>query len=211
MKAPLSKLKWVGFFSGLVTLGLCVAFYAGAYAFVAKNRPGWMALLFWGIFLWWQLFPIFVAGFGTNFEFATLLRFPLSLQAFYLLGLGYGLSDYAALSGVCWVFSMIAGAGTAWGGSGPMGPGYTYCGLIHTRSTSNGQPVRVYARRASCQTAMTIQRAVWTGPPSQRQVHQGASEATSYMLLRHHPGWVCRPGLGAEICRNRTMTAAGLF
>jgi ABC-2 type transport system permease protein len=104
---------WVGFFSALVTLSLCFAFYAGGYAFLAKNRPGWMALLFWGIFLWWQLFPIFVAGFGSNFEFATLLRFPLSFRAFYLLGLGYGLSDYAALSAICWTISMIAGAATA--------------------------------------------------------------------------------------------------
>lgn len=104
---------WVGFFSAAVTLGLCFAFYAGAYAFLSTNRAGWMALLYWGIFLWWQVFPIFVAGFGSNFEFATLLRFPLSLRAFYLLGLGYGLSDYAALSAICWILSMVAGAATA--------------------------------------------------------------------------------------------------
>jgi ABC-2 type transport system permease protein len=104
---------WVGLVSALVTLGLCFAFYAGAYAFVAKRNAGLLTLLYWGIFLWWQVFPIFVAGFGSNFEFATLLRFPLSLRAFYLLGLGYGLSDYAALSAICWVVSMIAGAATA--------------------------------------------------------------------------------------------------
>src|SRR5208337_1727529 len=59
------------------------------------------------------LFPIFIAGFGVNFEFATLLRFPLSRRAFYLLGLGYGLSDFAAISSICWIVSMIAGAATA--------------------------------------------------------------------------------------------------
>jgi ABC-2 type transport system permease protein len=104
---------WVGIIGGVLILALCFAFYAGGYEFVAKYRAGWLALLYWGIFLWWQVFPIFVAGFGSNFEFATLLRFPLSLRAFYLLGLGYGLSDYAAISSICWILSMIAGAARA--------------------------------------------------------------------------------------------------
>lgn len=104
---------WAGIFSGLLTIGFCFAFFAGAYEFLAKNEAEWMALLYWGIFLWWQVFPIFVAGFGSNFEFGTLLRFPLSLRAFYLLGLGYGLSDFAALSSICWILSMIAGAASA--------------------------------------------------------------------------------------------------
>ena len=104
---------WAGVFSGLTVIGIAFAFYAGGYEFVAKHRAGWLGILFWGIFLWWQLFPILIAGFGTNFEFATLLRFPLSLQAFYLLGLGYGLSDFAALSSICWILSLIAGAATA--------------------------------------------------------------------------------------------------
>ncbi len=69
-----------------------------------------MALLFWALFLWWQVFPVFVAGFGANFEFRNLLRFPMSLKAFYLLGLGYGFSDFAAVSSICWIGSMIVAA-----------------------------------------------------------------------------------------------------
>jgi ABC-2 type transport system permease protein len=104
---------WVCFFSGAIVIGLSFAFFTGGYEFLAKGHIGLMSLLFWGIFLWWQVFPIFVAGFGSNFEFGTLLRFPLSLRAFYLLGLGYGLSDFAAISSICWVLCMIAGAATA--------------------------------------------------------------------------------------------------
>jgi len=104
---------WVGFVSAAVVVGLSFAFYAGGYTFIEKNRAEWLALLYWGIFLWWQVFPIFVAGFGSNFEFATLLRFPLSLRAFYLLGLGYGLADFAAVSSICWIFAMIAGVASA--------------------------------------------------------------------------------------------------
>ena len=104
---------WVVFFSACLVLGVAVAFYAGGHEFVAKNSLPWFALLYWLIFLWWQILPVFVAGFGSNFEFATLLRFPLSLRAFCLLGLGYGFSDLAAVSSICWIIAMIAGAANA--------------------------------------------------------------------------------------------------
>jgi ABC-2 type transport system permease protein len=96
-----------GVFSGLFVLAMCFTVYIGAYNFLAKGRPSWLALLFWGIFLYWQLIPVFVAGFGANFEFKTLLRFPLSLRAFYLLGLGYGLADFGAISSVIWILAML--------------------------------------------------------------------------------------------------------
>ena len=101
---------WAGFISAVLVLGLCFVFYEGTYAFLVKNRPQWIALLFWGLFVWWQVVPIFAAGFGANFEFKKLLRFPLSMPAFYLLGLGYGLADFAALSSIAWIISMLAGA-----------------------------------------------------------------------------------------------------
>src|SRR6516225_6085021 len=110
---------WVGLFSGLMVVGLALAFYAGGYEFIARGRAGWMALLYWAIFVWWQIFPLFVAGFGSNFEFATLLRFPLSLRAFYLLGLGYGLVDFGAVSSMLWILAMTAGAATVRAGVVP--------------------------------------------------------------------------------------------
>jgi ABC-2 type transport system permease protein len=96
--------------SGLLVIGLCVAFYVGTYFFLTKGHASWIALLFWALFLWWQVFPIFVAGFGANFEFKNLLRFPLSLRAFYLLGLGYGFADFAAVSSICWMAAMLVAA-----------------------------------------------------------------------------------------------------
>ena len=104
---------WVGFFSGALVLGFAVAFYAGGYEFIDHGRANWLGLLYWGVFVWWQVFPLFVMGFGSSFEFATLLRFPLSQRAFYLLGLGYGFTDFGAVSSVCWILSMVAGATVA--------------------------------------------------------------------------------------------------
>jgi len=68
-RLDLIGLIFTGVFSGILVAGLCFAFYAGGYYFVSRGRPERIALLFWGIFLFWQLFPVFVAGFGANFEF----------------------------------------------------------------------------------------------------------------------------------------------
>ena len=104
---------FAGVFAGVLVVGLCFAFFGGATAFLTVRRASWIGLLFWAIFLWWQVFPIFVAGFGVNFEFKTLLRFPLNRRTFYLLGLGYGFADFAAVSAVCWVAAMLLGAAMA--------------------------------------------------------------------------------------------------
>ena len=112
-RLDLIGLIFAGIFGGILVIGLCFAFYAGAYQFLSNNRPGWIALLFWGIFLFWQSIPLFVAGFGANFEFRTLLRFPMSLSAFYIIGLAYGLADFSAMASLCWLLSMTAGATVA--------------------------------------------------------------------------------------------------
>lgn len=100
-------------FAGFFVIGLCFVFWWGAYYSISAGHYGWLLLLFWGIFVFWQAFPLFVAGFGAPFEFRTLLRFPLSLSAFYIIGLAYGLADFAAVAGVCWLLSLAAGAAAA--------------------------------------------------------------------------------------------------
>jgi ABC-2 type transport system permease protein len=112
-RLDLIGLIFVGLFSSILVIGLSFAFFSGAYAFLSKGHPEWLAFLFWGIFFFWQLFPIFAAGFGANFEFRTLLRFPMSLSAFYAIGLAYGFADFSALASVCWLLSMTAGAAVA--------------------------------------------------------------------------------------------------
>jgi len=112
-RLDLIGLAFAAIFSSIVVIGLCFVFGWGAYFSISTGHYGWLLLLFWGIFFFWQAFPLFVAGFGAPFEFRTLLRFPLSLSAFYIIGLAYGLADFAAVSGVCWLLSLVAGAATA--------------------------------------------------------------------------------------------------
>ena len=106
-------LIFAGVFAALFILGLSLAFYFGAYTFLSGGHEAWIALLFWGIFLFWQLLPVFTAGFGAGFEFRTMLRFPVSLRAFYIIGLAYGLADFAAIASICWLIAMTIGATAA--------------------------------------------------------------------------------------------------
>src|SRR5258705_11167723 len=79
-RLDLIGLVFTGVFSGILVIGFCFAFYAGAYAFVSQGRLEWMALLFWGIFVFWQLFPVFVAGFWWDFAFSRLLGFSFCVR-----------------------------------------------------------------------------------------------------------------------------------
>ncbi len=102
-----------GVFAALAVLGVSVGFGFGAYTLLSGGHETWLALLFWAVLLFWQLFPIFTAGFGAGFEFRTLLRFPLSLRAFYVIGLAYGLADFAAVASICWLIAMSIGVASA--------------------------------------------------------------------------------------------------
>jgi ABC-2 type transport system permease protein len=112
-RLDLIGLVWAAIFSSFLVVGLSFAFCWGAYFSFSTGRLEWLLLLFWSIFLFWQTFPIFIAGFGATFEFRTLLRFPLSLTAFYLVGLAYGLADFCAIASICWLLAIAVGAGIA--------------------------------------------------------------------------------------------------
>ncbi len=100
-------------FASVFVVGLCGLFWWGAYFSASTGQFRWLLLLFWSVCLFWQAFPIFIAGFGAPFEFRTLLRFPLRFSAFYIIGLAYGLADFAAVCGTCWLLSIAVGVGMA--------------------------------------------------------------------------------------------------
>jgi len=96
---------------GLVFVaGIAIAIFAGTISFLDNHHEARFGLLFWGIFLWWQVLPIFVAGFSPSFSFRSLLRFPLKFSAFYSIGIAYGLADSAALASLVWLVTMIVAA-----------------------------------------------------------------------------------------------------
>jgi ABC-2 type transport system permease protein len=107
--ADLIGMAFASLFGAALVLGPTVGFYFAGYTLVSGGRLQWLGALFWGIFVFWQMIPIFAAGFGSKFEFRTLLRFPFSAAAFYLIGLAYGLADFPALASMCWLLALSAG------------------------------------------------------------------------------------------------------
>lgn len=112
-RLDLIGLGFAAFFAGIFVIGFCWLCWWGAYFSVSKGRLVWLLLLFWSISIFWQVFPLFIAGFGAPFEFRALLRFPLRFGAFYIIGLAYGLADFAAVCGTCWLLSVAVGIGMA--------------------------------------------------------------------------------------------------
>jgi ABC-2 type transport system permease protein len=97
----------------ILIIGPCFGFYFAGYSLISAGRLQWLAAPFWAIFIFWQVIPIFAAGFGASFEFRTLLRFPFSASAFYLIGLAYGLANFPTIACICWLLLMTAGAAVA--------------------------------------------------------------------------------------------------
>src|ERR1700761_1536023 len=98
--ADLVGMVFLSLIGTALVVGPSLAFYFLGKTFVSPGRLRWLPLPFWGIFIFWQIFPIFAMSFGSGFQFRTLLRFPLSVSAFYLIGLAYGLADFPAIASV---------------------------------------------------------------------------------------------------------------
>jgi ABC-2 type transport system permease protein len=98
-----------GLFSSMLVIGITIALFVGTKYIFEEHDEKYLGLIFLGLLVWWQLFPIMLAGFAPQFSFKTLLRFPLNFSTFYLLGLAYGLADAAALAALIWMGAMIAG------------------------------------------------------------------------------------------------------
>jgi ABC-2 type transport system permease protein len=112
-RLDLLAMIWMGVFGTAAIVGCSGFFFWAARMALTSGRSGRLGLLFWIIFVVWQILPILMAGFGNTLEFRKLLRFPLTLRAFYLISLGYGFADFAAVASVCWLLSMTAGAASA--------------------------------------------------------------------------------------------------
>lgn len=94
-------------FGGGALLGIAT------YFLVTRDEWRWLAGLLWIVFLFWQLYPLFAASVGVQFDFANLLRFPLRFTSFFALSLIYGLFDPGAVASLFWLFCMWVGLGVA--------------------------------------------------------------------------------------------------
>jgi len=74
----------------------------GAYSIMKSGHLQFMPVLFWTVFLVWQVLPVALASFQEQFDLNGLLRFPVGFGSFYLLNLVFGLVDVPTiLGGIC--------------------------------------------------------------------------------------------------------------
>lgn len=111
LEAVSSAILWL-LMTGLV-IGGGIFFGVATYYLVSHGQWQWLAGLMWIIFLFWQIYPIFAASVGPQFDFFNLLRFPLRLTSFLTLSVVYGLFDPGAVASLVWLLCMWIGLGIA--------------------------------------------------------------------------------------------------
>ncbi len=102
----------LGLLGSVVVLGGGFGLGAAAYFSVVK-RPEMLTVLFFIVFVIWQLMSLLAGAFTVEFDFRNLLRFPLRFPAFYIISLAYGLFDFSAVMALVWLVFIAAGIGLA--------------------------------------------------------------------------------------------------
>lgn len=119
-RMDLIGLVFAGLFSAVFVAGVTIAIFVGTVAIFEQHKEQYFGLLFLGLLAWWQLFPVLLAGFSAQFAFRSMLRFPLSFSAFYIIGLAYGFTDSAALAALIWMATMVAATAVAHAAAAPL-------------------------------------------------------------------------------------------
>ena len=93
--------------------GGAVGLAFGSWSFVHGGRVELLAILFWSIFLFWQLFPVMASAFAENIDSSNLLRFPLSFPSYFLVRVVFGASDPSTFVGSLWLLGLSVGVAVA--------------------------------------------------------------------------------------------------
>lgn len=115
LRGRLEMVSWIFVGLGFAAFGLGGAFGLGAaaWAIVSRGRVEWLALPFWGVLLYWQLFPLMATAFTENFDSSNFLRFPLRYRSYFLIRLAYGSLDPVNLVALLWLVGIAIGVGIA--------------------------------------------------------------------------------------------------
>jgi ABC-2 type transport system permease protein len=118
--AALARLRWHIFSNGLRStkgavevgariivfivyagVGLGMGSGAGASTYMIASSGHWqyLPIVFWAVFVIWQMVPIMLASFQEQFDLSCLLRFPVSFPSFFLLYIVFGLVDVSTIVG----------------------------------------------------------------------------------------------------------------
>lgn len=101
----------IGFAFAIGGLGGALGMGIAASIMISAGRPELLALLFWFVFFFWQLFPIMTTAFGGTTDASALLRFPLSYRSYFLVRMAFGAFDPATAVGTLWSLGILFGVG----------------------------------------------------------------------------------------------------
>jgi ABC-2 type transport system permease protein len=99
----------VSFFFAVLAFGGGLGLAILSYMSLSSGKPLVVAVFFWMIFVFWQVFPIMATAFASTPDSSDLLRFPLSYSSYFLVRLAYGAFDPASAIGSLWTLGIVAG------------------------------------------------------------------------------------------------------
>jgi hypothetical protein len=103
----------LGLVFGVMVLGVSFGIGFGSYILADSKKWSIFVAIFWGIFVFWQFFPVLASQTNPGFDGRNMLRFPLRFSAFLLMSVAYGLADPFALAGMLWHIAIVAGVSIA--------------------------------------------------------------------------------------------------
>lgn len=84
-------------FFTLIGLGAGVGLGFAAYGIASGASLRLLPVLFWPVFLLWQILPVMVTSFQQHVDLSSFLRFPLSFGSYMLMTLILGIADPASI------------------------------------------------------------------------------------------------------------------
>ena len=125
-----AELRWRMFLNGLrskrgklelvsrifITIAFAIGGFGGfsaaigmSWFCVSQDHPERVAFILWGVFFFWQFFPVMATAFTSNPDSSELLRFPLTYRSYFLVRLAYGFFDPASALGTVGVIGVLIG------------------------------------------------------------------------------------------------------
>lgn len=102
---------WVGLWFGVLGLGGAIGFGFAAAYWLSQGEGGRIAILLWGLFAFWQIFPLAAATFSEHVDASGLHRFPLSYAGYVVVRVAFGSFDAATLVGGLCMAGFVVGTG----------------------------------------------------------------------------------------------------
>ncbi|MGA9631209.1 MAG: hypothetical protein WBQ63_07290 [Candidatus Acidiferrales bacterium] len=115
MRGRLEVVSWtlVGLMFAAMGIGGTFGLAAAAWFLTSQHNVQWLALVLWGVMLYWQLFPVMATAFSESFDSTNFLRFPIRYRSYFLIRMAYGALDPTTLIGTLWLIGIAAGVGIA--------------------------------------------------------------------------------------------------